>query len=377
MDKLVELNLNVKPKDIKIFLGKYNGFQRYDLVKYPFAKQIEANMRQAFWTPEEISLISDRENFKDLPESAQNVVIKNLLFQTLMDSAQNRGLDAIMSELVTSSEWEAVFKTQAFFELIHSLSYSHIIREMFSSNATEIFDQIYMIDEIKHRTDKEIDAYTRMKEYLQGQHKDWTEDETKKNILELLIRIFFLEGLKFYVSFLVTYTINYNYNDAIQGITKIIKLINFDEDMHVAVIGGLIRHLMRDESEGFVELFKSDWYKKTIYKIVDEIVEDELNWASYLLSFGPIHSLTIQVFEDFIKYYANNRLSRIGMDNLYNDVKKTDIVTWFDMYKDINKDNTAQQESTAINYNIGNMSMDYGDNDLEQMLKELLDRNAK
>lgn len=377
MDKLVELNLNVKPKDIKIFLGKYNGFQRYDLVKYPFAKQIEANMRQAFWTPEEISLISDRENFKDLPESAQNVVIKNLLFQTLMDSAQNRGLDAIMSELVTSSEWEAVFKTQAFFELIHSLSYSHIIREMFSSNATEIFDQIYMIDEIKHRTDKEIDAYTKMKEYLQCQHKDWTEEETRKNILELLLRIYFLEGLKFYVSFLVTYTINYNYNDAIQGVTKIIKLINFDEDMHVAVVGGLIRHLMRDEAEGFVELFKSDWYKKTVHQIVDEIVEDELNWASYLLSFGPIHSLTIQVFEDFIKYYANNRLSRIGMDNLYNDVKKTDIVTWFDMYKDINKDNTAQQESTAINYNIGNMSMDYGDNDLEQMLNELLDRNAK
>ncbi|MDE5617529.1 MAG: ribonucleotide-diphosphate reductase subunit beta [Ureaplasma sp.] len=377
MEKLVELNWNVKPKDIKIFLGKYNGFQRYDLVKYPFAKQIEANMRQAFWTPEEISLISDRENFKDLSESAQNVVIKNLLFQTLMDSAQNRGLDAIMSELVTSSEWEAVFKTQAFFELIHSLSYSHIIREMFSSNASEIFDQIYMIDEIKHRTDKEIDAYTKMKEYLQGQHKEWTEEETKKNILELLLRIYFLEGLKFYVSFLVTYTINYNYNDAIQGVAKIIKLINFDEDMHVAVIGGLIRHLMRDEAEGFTELFKSDWYKKTVYQIVTEIVEDELNWASYLLSFGPIHSLTIQVFEDFIKYYANNRLSRIGLEDLYKDVKKTDIVTWFDMYKDINKDNTAQQESTAINYNIGNMSMDYGDNDLQEMLKELLDRNAK
>ena len=35
--------------------------------------------------------------------------------------------------------------------------------------------------------------------------------------------------------------------------------------MHVAVVGGLIRHLMRDESEGFVELFKSDWYKNTVH----------------------------------------------------------------------------------------------------------------
>ncbi|MBR2858392.1 hypothetical protein IKE96_04375 [bacterium] len=76
-------------------------------------------------------------------------------------------------------------------------------------------------------------------------------------MLKLLIYIYFLEGLKFYVSFMVTYTVNYNYDDSIQGITKIIKLINFDEDMHVSVVGGLIRILMRDESEGFTELFKS------------------------------------------------------------------------------------------------------------------------
>lgn len=377
MKKLIDLDLIQKPKDIKIFLGKYNGFQRYDIIKYPFAKQIEANMRQAFWTPEEISLISDRENFKDLPEHAQQVIISNLLFQTLMDSAQNRGLDSIMSELVTSSEWEAVFKTQAFFELIHSLSYSHIIREMFSSDATSIFDRIYMIDEIKHRTDKEINEYSLLKEYINGNHPEWSEEETKKHILTLLVRIYFLEGLKFYISFMVTYMINYSYNDAISGIAKIIKLINFDEDMHVAVVGGLIRILMREEVEGFSELFKSAWFKTKVNEIVTSIVEDELKWAEYLLSFGPIPSLTIDVFTNFMHYYANDRMKKINLEPIFKNVSKPEIVTWFDMYKDINKDNTAQQESTALNYNIGNMSMDYNENDLEKMLKELLDRNAK
>lgn len=377
MKKLVNLDLIVKPKNIKIFLGEYNGFQRYDIIKYPFAKQIEANMRQAFWTPEEISLISDRENFKDLPECAQQVIISNLLFQTLMDSAQNRGLDSIMSELVTSSEWEAVFKTQAFFELIHSLSYSHIIREMFSSDATSIFDRIYMIDEIKHRTDKEINEYSLLKEYINGYHSEWNDEETKKHILILLIHIYFLEGLKFYISFMVTYMINYSYNDAISGITKIIKLINFDEDMHVAVIGGLLRILMREESEGFTELFKTNWFNDKVTEIVTNIVNDELKWAEYLLSFGPIPSLTIEVFTNFMHYYANDRMKKINLKPIFSNISKPEIVTWFDMYKDINKDNTAQQESTALNYNIGNMSIDYNENDLEKMLKELLDRNAK
>lgn len=376
MKKLLDLNMFVKPKDIRIFLGKYNGFQRYDIIKYPFAKQIENNMRQAFWTPEEISLISDRENFKDLPDSIKEVVVSNLLFQTLMDSAQNRGLDSIMAELVSSSEWEAAFKTQAFFELIHSLSYSHIIREVFSSDATEIFDRIYKIDEIKHRTDKEIEIYSLMKEYLSGEHVDWSEETVRKNILKLLVHIYFLEGLKFYVSFMVTYVVNYNYNDAIAGIAKIIKLINFDEDMHVAVVGGLIRILMSNEEEGFTQYFKSDWFKNEVNLIVDGIVNDELKWAEYLLSFGPIKSLTMEVFNKFMKYYANSRLEKINLPPLYKNIEKDDMVTWFDMYKDINKDNTAQQESTALNYNIGNMSIDYDDNDLKQMLKELMNRKA-
>lgn len=378
MDKIVDLNLVVKPKDIKILFGKYNGFQRYDIIKYPFAKTMEQKMRQAFWTPEEISLISDRENFKHLPKAAQEVIINNLLFQTLMDSAQNRGLDAVMSEIVTSSEWEAAFKTQAFFELIHSLSYSHIIREMFSANASEVFDRIYSNDNIKHRTDKEIKSYTEVREYIDGKHPEWTEEEAKKKVLTLLVQIFFLEGLKFYISFMVTYMVNSSYDDAISGVARIIKLINFDEDMHVALVGGLIRILMRDKNEGYTHLFEQDWYKDTVYKIVHDIVEDEVKWGEYLLSFGPIPSLTKEVFENFMKYYANDRLARIGLEPLYPGVKKTEIVEWFDMYKDINKDNTAQQESTALNYNIGNMEMDYNDKDLSEILKDLIqNRGAK
>lgn len=374
--KIVDLNLFVKSKDIKIFFGQYNGFQRYDIYKHNFSKIIERVMRQAFWTPEEISLVADRENFKELPSHIQEILINNLLFQTFMDSVQNRGLDSCMSELVTSSEWEAVFKSQAYFELIHSLSYSHIIREMFSSNSTEIFDRIYKIPQIKNRTNKEIEAYSIIKQIIENK-LDISLEDKKKHLLILLVHIFFLEGLKFYISFMVTYMINTAYNDAIPGITKIIKLINFDEDMHVAVVGGLINILMKIEEEGFTDLFKTNWFENEVYRIVNEIVEDELKWGEYLLSFGPIPSLTKEVFKSFMMYYANDRLKRIGLKPLYNDTKKTDIVDWFNIYKDINKDNTAQQEANALNYNIGAMDMDYDDKDLNILLKNLFDREAK
>jgi len=67
-DKIVCADRLVPKDQIKIFLGEYNGFQRYDFYKYGFAKNIERKMRGSFWTPEEISLITDRLKFKDLPE---------------------------------------------------------------------------------------------------------------------------------------------------------------------------------------------------------------------------------------------------------------------------------------------------------------------
>ncbi len=369
--KLVNLNLNIPINKQRIFFGKYNGFQRYDFYKNNFSKVIERAMRQAFWTPEEISLIYDRENFKSLPFHTQEILIHNLLFQTLMDSGQNRGLDTIMSRLVTESEWEAVFKTQAFFELIHSLSYSHIIREMFPSNATDIFDRVYNIPEIKKRIDKEIDAYDEMNELLKNDVLE-ENDENKKKILKLLVHIYFLEGLKFYISFMVTYLINSSYKDAIPGITKIIKLINFDEDMHVGVVSGLINILRTDQNECFTSLFSSGWFEDVVYQIVDAIIKDELEWGQFLLSIGDVPSLTYEVMKDFMNFYANDRLRKIGLEPKYKCRNDSEIVSWFQLYKDINKDNTAQQEAQALNYNIGSMIDDTANFDLKKEINKLI-----
>ena len=372
MKKIVDLELIVPIDNQKIFFGSYNGFQRYDIYKNKITKNIERSMRQAFWTPEEISLIHDKENFENLPNHVQEVIINNLLFQTLMDSTQNRGLDSIMSEIVTSSEWESVFKSQAYFELIHSLSYSHIIREMFSSDATDVFNRIYELDAIKNRVSAEIEAYDKVKYLLKKDLLTDTE-ENKKTILSLLIQIYFLEGIKFYVSFLVTYIINDSYANAIPGISKIIKLINYDEDKHVAVIGSLLNILKKDKNEGFKNLFNTNWFEEETIKIVKKVVNEEIIWANYLLDFGPIKSLTLNVIEEFIKYYANLRLNNIGIDPIYKINNDIEIVKWFEFYKDINKDNTAQQEQIAISYNIGTMEFDIGEKNLESLLEKIID----
>lgn len=389
-----------------IFFGEYSGFQRYDQPKYSFAVDVEEKMRNGFWNPKEISLVGDRIKFPDLPMFVQEIETEVLLYQTIMDSANNRGIDNILSTLVTSPEFESMFKTHAYFELIHSFSYSHILREVFP-NATEVFDSIQNRTEIHNRISKEIECFDKVKnisnidlineiktknrdevlEYITVNNitdtktlkmiwdvhaiceknlnlefnADMTETERKQIILELIVRIYALESLKFYISFLVTYVINNSYNNKIQGITRIIKLINFDEDLHITVMAGVIDILKKEPSEGFSELINSYWFTDMVKNIFNEVVEDELGWGKHLLSFGNLPTLTMPVFDNFIKFYANKRCKNIIGENIYNNVVKSDVIDFFENYKDIDKDNTAQQEAEAINYNIGILVNDIGD----------------
>ena len=381
-----------------IFFGEYSGFQRYDQPKYMFAVNLEEKMRNAFWNPKEISLISDRIRFPDLPQFVQEIETEILLYQTLMDSGNNRGVDNVLSTIVTSPEFEAMFKTHAYFELLHSFSYSHILREVFP-NATEVFDSVKDRTAIHSRINKEIECFDKVAsmsnfntineiknknraeilKYIEENriidkdiiniiwdinsinekrlnfefNADMTMDDRRKLVLELIIRIYALESLKFYISFLFTYVINNSFNNKIQGITRIIKLINFDEDIHINVMAGTINILKKEQEEGFRDLMNSSWFEDKVTEIFMEVVEDELDWGRHLQSFGNIPTLTSGVLENFIKYYANLRCKKIISKTLYQGIEKSDVVDWFENYKDIDKDNTAQQEAESTSYNIG------------------------
>ena len=352
-------NLITDKNKEKIFFGEYSGFQRYDNPKYKFAVIQEEKQRNSFWNPNEISMTNDAQKFFELPEFAQEVMIRIWLFQTLMDSGQNKGLEEVIAALCTNPEFEAMFKTWGYFELIHSLSYSHLLRGIFS-DATVVFDKLKDYPEIQKRIDKEIDLYTRVKDIDSLD----SLDDKKKLILEMLVNIFALEGIKFYISFLVTYVINNAYGNKIQGATRIIKLINFDEDIHTAMGNGTLNILKKEPTEGFKELMESQWYKDMVKETLLQVYTDELEWSDYLLSLGDVPTLTKPVVEQFLKYYVDLRSSQLGMDKIYNQ-EKTDVVQWFENYKDMNKDNAALQESDLAVYSIGIMKSDIPDGKLE------------
>lgn len=360
-----------KAKEL-IFFGEYSGFQRYDNPTYDFAVRLEERQRNAFWNPSEISLTTDAQKFYELPEDIQEVLTVVWLFQTLMDSGQNKGLEEVLAGLCTNSEVEAMFKTWGYFELIHSLSYSHLIRGIFS-NSSEVFDRINQYPEILKTIDTEIDLYSRVGMLEAETHNEtntMSDDDKKKLVLELLVNVFALEGIKFYLAFLVTYIVNNSYGSKIPGATRTMTLINFDEDIHTAMGSNVLHTLKTVEREEFTHLVNTEWFDSMVKDAFQKAYNDQMDFARFLLSIADVPTLTEGVVSSFLKYYVDLRLTQIQQPKLFNE-EKSDVVTWFEYYKNLNLNNSALQESDAATYSVGIMRDDLPEGvfDLDEMMK--------
>lgn len=90
----------------KLFLDGTVTIQRFEEVRYPRIQKFEATARGFFWTPEEISLSKDANDFKDASDAVKHIFTSNLLRQTALDSLQGRGPTQVFTPVVSVPEAE-------------------------------------------------------------------------------------------------------------------------------------------------------------------------------------------------------------------------------------------------------------------------------
>ena len=120
---------------------------RYDQVKYPALEKITEKMLGFFWRPEEIDVSKDRSDFSNLTDFEKHIFTSNLKRQILLDSVQGRGPTETFMPAASVPEIEPLVMAWAFFETIHSRSYTHIIRNVYA-NPSKVFDEMLDIEEI-------------------------------------------------------------------------------------------------------------------------------------------------------------------------------------------------------------------------------------
>jgi len=327
--------------------------QRFEEVKYPKIAKYEETARGFFWVPEEISLTKDKIDHKESSDAIKHIFTSNLLRQTALDSIQGRAPNQVFSPVISIPELEALVSNWSFFETnIHSKSYSHIIRNIYGVPKEE-FNKI-------HDTKEIVSMASNVGKYYEDLHQlncskeidtQTVSEETHiKAIWMALNASYALEAFRFMVSFATSLAMVEN--KIYIGNGNIISLILQDEILHAEWTAWLINNVVKDDPRFVKAKIECE---REVYNMYMDVIREEKEWATYLFSKGVVIGLNADILSDFVDYTAFIRLKEIGIKYLENHPKHSPI-PWFSKHVNINKKQSALQETESTNYVVGVMS---------------------
>jgi ribonucleoside-diphosphate reductase beta chain len=350
------------------FLDEGLGMQRYDVMKYKQFDKLTEKQLGFFWQPQEVDVSKDSKDFKDLTRHEQHIFTSNLKRQILLDSVQGRSPNLALLPIVTLPEIETWIETWAFSETIHSRSYTHIIRNIYS-NPSVVFDSLLDSKEIVDCAGDISKYYDDLIEYSQwyqllgaGTHtvngKKITIDEyeLKKKIWMCLNSVNVLEGIRFYVSFACSWA--FAELKKMEGNAKIIKFIARDENVHLASTQYLLTKVMVKEDPDFARI--SEECEDEIIQMFVDAVEQEKQWAHYLFKDGSMIGLNAELLNNYIEWIACKRMTALGLKCPYT-VPQANPLPWTQKWISGAEVQVAPQETEISSYIIGGVKKDVGE----------------
>lgn len=352
------INLDNKPElNNRLFFGD-SSVARLDLSYDPQFKKLAETDEANVWFLNIVSCSQDR--WDEMPPNALSKFQKTLAYQTVLDSTVP-DIFKYLSSIANDPWLQYLYSRISTMEHTHAMSYSSGVDQAFGAKATEFLDIIYTDPKIKDRIESELDVALR---FVDAVHQGWEETlENKKLLLELLTKVFALEGIKFPFSFFTTWTLNRAYNNCAQGFSQLLIKISIDEmQVHTVVGASLIKKLRK--SPLYTELFQTTWYEDMANEVFSQVASKEKDWAAYLLEDGEVPGFNQEICNHFIEYWTDRRLNEIGLEKQFN-VTKNDIEKWFDSYRSVNDKHSALQEVDNISYQIGQVRNDLSKFDQE------------
>ena len=339
----------------KMFLDDNGGMgmQRFDTLKYKQFDKITDKQLGFFWRPEEVDILRDAKDFKDLSAHEQHIFTSNLKRQILLDSVQGRSPNLAFLPIVSLPELETWIETWAFSETIHSRSYTHIIRNVYS-NPSKVFDEMLDVKEIVDCADSITENYDKLIEYNQIRERglaSYDLYEHKKRLWKCIMSVNILEGVRFYVSFACSWA--FAELKRMEGNAKIIKLIARDENVHLASTQQMLKFLPQEDKD-FAKI-KKETAEECKQMFIDA-VEQEKVWADYLFKDGSIIGLNADLLKQYVEFIAAKRMHAVGLEKVYNS--GTNPLPWTQKWIGGGEVQVAPQETEISSYVIGGTKQD-------------------
>ncbi len=359
-----------------MFFGKPVNVARFDIQKFAVFEKLIEKQLSFFWRPEEIDVSKDRIDFINLPDHERHIFISNLKYQTLLDSIQGRSPNMALLPIVSLPELETWIETWSFSETIHSRSYTHILRNLYT-DPSEVFEDIVINAEIQKRASdiaSYYDALIHAVQYFQlhgleqkeipyinisGEQEVLTLHIIKKKLYLCLCSINALEAIRFYVSFACSFA--FAERDLLEGNAKIIKLIARDEALHLNSTQQIL-NLWADGKDDLEMAEIAIECHSQAQEIFLKAAEQEKDWAKYLFKDGSMIGLNEDILCQYIEFISNQRLQAIGYEAPFE--VKTNPIPWINHWLVSDNVQVAPQEVEISSYLVGQINSKIDTDDL-------------
>jgi len=357
----------VETKKQPMFFGKPLGVQRYDSFKYPVFDRLTTQMLGYFWRPEEVSLQKDRSDYQSLRPEQKHIFTSNLKYQILLDSVQGRGPGMAFAPYCALPELESAMNVWQFMEMIHSKSYTYIIKNVYP-DPSEVFDTILNDERILDRANSVTRAYD---EFINEAHqwdqsnlwkdgwensqaKDFALHELKRKLYRAVANVNILEGIRFYVSFACSFA--FGELKLMEGSAKIISLISRDENQHLVLTQNIMKNWMNGDDPEMQEIAREE--RNNVIGMFKNAVEEEKEWAEYLFSGGSMIGLNDKLLNQYVEWIANKRMKALGIDPIYDQPLRNNPLPWTQHWISSKGLQVAPQETEVESYVVGGIKQD-------------------
>ena len=357
----------VDTKKQPMFFGKPLGVQRYDNFKYNQFENLTKQQLGYFWRPEEVSLQKDRGDYQSLRPEQKHIYTSNLKYQIMLDSVQGRAPGMAFLPYCSLPELEACMEVWSFMEMIHSRSYTYVIKNVYP-DPSEVFDKILNDNRILERAASVTESYDTFINYAQewGQGNMWKEDwkaspssvwtrkDLKRHLYRAIANVNILEGIRFYVSFACSFA--FGELKLMEGSAKIISLIARDENQHLAITQNIINNWRKGDDPEMKEIVKEE--EQWTYNMFDRCVNEEKIWAEYLFKDGSMIGLNDKLLHQYVEWIANKRMKSIGLKPVYDIPARNNPLPWTQHWISSKGLQVAPQETEVESYVVGGIKQD-------------------
>lgn len=278
-------------------------------MKYKWARQHYKNGVANNWTPEEVNMQKDVETWKHpttLSDDERRLIMWNMGFFSTAESLTANNIVLSIYKHITNPECRQYLLRQGYEEAIHTDTFIYCC-DTLGLDPDEVYNMYMTIPSIKAKDDFVIEI---TKSILDDQFKTDSLENIQRFVHDLVGYYVIMEGIFFYAGFVMM--LSFLRQNKMTGIGEQFQFILRDESVHLAFGTDLINEIV-SENPGIW----TDDFKKKITENIKRAVELEYEYTKDCLPRG-ILGLNADGIYEYIKYIADRRLERIGLEKVYN-----------------------------------------------------------